>query len=402
MPEALVGRQPIYNLELEVYGYELLFRSGGDMTADFLDGDMATSRVILNTFHEIGMSEVVGERRAFINLTRGFIVGEYALPVPREGVVLEVLENIPADPEVLRGLQELSEAGYCLALDDFILTEERKPMLEFANIVKFDLYNMNEEQVKEQIEVMRKQDLLLVAECIETVEEFESCVEMGFDLFQGYFLSRPKTIAGKRVPENRIGVLRVLAKLMDPNSDLDELERLISTDVTLSYKLLRHINSAAQGMPRKVDSVRETIVRLGRESIRKIVSLFLLSGMDDRPQDLIITAMLRGRMCELLGIASNIPQANSCFATGMFSTIDALMECPMADLLAAVPLCDSIQAALLERKGVLGEALECVLAYEKGDWENVSFQNLTGTEIKSAFLAAVNWTGQMEMELRGA
>ncbi len=403
MPEALVGRQPIYDRDLEVYGYELLFRRDPAVNqAEVTDGDAATSQVILNTFHEIGMEEVVGRRHAFINLTRGFIVGEYPLPVPTENVVLEVLEHVEPDDDVLRGLADLAGKGYTIALDDFVLSDRTRPFLPFATLAKLDIDALDRVTLGRNLSELRELGLKVVAEQVRTARDFEECLEMGFDLYQGFFLSKPNIVRGRRVPANRLGVLRVLSRIMDPHCDLDELENLIGQDVILSYKLLRTINSAAYGMPREIQSVRETVVYLGRESIRNLAGLFILSGLDDRPHALVVSAMLRGRMCELLAVAGGSRAPEAYFATGMFSTLGALLECSMRDVVAQLPLAPAIAAALLDREGELGTALGCVLAYECGDWENVSFGALGSSEIKDAFLGAVQWTESVDRELSRA
>ncbi len=398
MRESLVGRQPIYNRDLEVFGYELLFRTEGADTADFEDGDAATSHVILSAFHEIGMQAVVGRKHAFLNLTRGFIVGEYPLPVPTAGVVLEVLEHVEPDREVLRGLADLVERGYTIALDDFVLDGRTAPFLEFADIVKVDIDALDREQVRAQLAALRVKDLLLVAEQVRTSQDFEDCLALGFDLYQGFFLSRPNVVRGRRVPANRIGVLRLLARISDPTCDLDELEGLISQDVTLTYKLLRYINSTSVGMPRRIESIRETVVYLGRDAIRGLAGLLVLSGMDDRPRDLLVSAMLRARMCELLANAEGLTGA-AYFTTGMFSTLSALLQCSMEEVVRELPLVRTIEDALLGRGGEIGEALSCVLAYEQGEWEGVHYKGLSTAAIKQAFLGAVKWAEDFDREL---
>jgi EAL and modified HD-GYP domain-containing signal transduction protein len=399
MLQSLVGRQPIYTRDLEVYGYELLFRQEGDDFARFSDGDEATSRVILSAFHEIGMHEVVGNRRAFVNLTRGFIVGEYPLPVPVEGVVLEILEHVEPDPEVLAGVRELIDRGFTIALDDFVLDERTAAFLDLAHIVKIDVVAQAPDQVRRLVDEARAHGLDVLAEQVRTVEDYEECLALGFDLYQGYFLSRPKTVRGRRVPSNRVSTLRLLSRLMDPDCDVDELEELIEQDVTVAFRLLRHINSASIGMPRRVESIRETVTCLGRERIRGLAGLCLLTGIDDRPHDLVVSAMMRARMCELLARARNLPDPSTFFAAGMLSTLDALLECPMAEAVREVSVSDAIERALLDLDGVVGEALGCVLSYERGDWDRVAFRGLDATAIKDAFIGAVRWTCDVDRDL---
>lgn len=399
MNEALVGRQPIYDRRLELYGYELLFRREGDDIARFEDGDAATSQVILSAFHEIGIEAVAGRKRAFLNLTRGFIVGEYPLPVPTQNVVLEVLEHVEPDREVLRGIEALAERGYEIALDDFVLDQRTLPLLDLADFVKLDLDALKERDLVRTLDAAQARGIVTLVEQVRTAEEFESCRALGFDLYQGFFLSRPNVVRGKRVPASRVSVLRLLSRLMDPECENDELVHLVEQDVSLSYKLLRCINSASTGLVRPVETIRETVVYLGRDRIRSLAGLFVLAGLDDRPRDLLVSAMVRARMSELLAEARGCGDGPAYFTAGLFSTLPALLECTMQEVLKDIPLAEPIVKALLSAEGPLGEALGCVLAYECGDWERVGFDGLSSAEIRAAFLGAVGWAEDADRQL---
>ena len=400
MPEVFVGRQPIYTRKLDVFAYELLFRNTA--TAEFAgyeDADQATSQVILNAFLEIGAERVVGNRLAFLNLTRGFIVGEYPLPVPSEQVVIEVLEDIEPDAEVLKGLRRLKDQGFRIALDDYEHREELVPLLELADIVKVDCLALGLTRVREQLEILKRFDVQLLAEKVESFEEFEDYQDLGFEYFQGYFLSRPKVVRGRRIPANRLGVLRLLSRLYDPTADIEELEELISQDVTLSFNLLRHVNSATYSLPRRIEQVGETIIILGADRVRSLASLLLLSGVDDKPSELIVTALLRAKMCEALAERVGLANTAPFFTTGLFSTLDAMMDAPLPVVLRQLPLAEEIRSALLYRGGVIGSALRCVLAYERGEWGAASFPGVEPSGVKGAFLEAVDWAGGIERGL---
>ncbi|MEM7308776.1 MAG: HDOD domain-containing protein [Planctomycetota bacterium] len=399
MQDFYVGRQPIYGRNLDVYAYELLFRSGDLDYADFAEGDRATSLVILNAFTEIGLDRVVGERMAFLNLTRGFIVGEYPLPVPHERVVLEVLEDVQPDAAVIRGLRRLKQAGYLIALDDYASTGHHRPLLSLADIVKVDCLSLDPDQIRVQVESLARYDAKLLAEKIETQEQFNACRELGFDYFQGFFLSRPNVIHERGVRTNRINLLRLLADLQDPGCDFDTVHEIVAQDVALSYKLLRHINSAAFGLPRRIESVRETLVYLGFRQVKNLASLFLMASVDDKPHDLVVTSMLRGKMCELMAVAHGRVDPHRAFTVGLFSVLDALMDCPMDSALRGLPFADELREALLERRGDLGEVLSSTLAYERGDWDRVLCLDLTRGQIKAAFLGAVEWVDAIDQEL---
>lgn len=400
MQDVYIGRQPIYGRSLDVYAYELLFRGGNVNFADFTEGDRATSQVILNAFTEIGLDRVVGERMAFLNLTRGFIIGEYPLPVPNHRVVLEVLEDVSPEPDVVAGLKRLKEAGYTIALDDYVPDVLTTPLLELADIVKVDCLDQGPDEIREMIQPLLPFGAKLLAEKIETQEQFDSCRDLGFEYFQGFFLSRPNVIQDRGVPANRLTVLLVLAELQDPAADMERVHELVTQDVALSYKLLRHINTTSFGLRREVESVQEALVYLGLDRVRSLACLFLLASMDDKPHDLIVTSMLRGKMCQLMAeAATNGPPTDRAFTVGLFSTLDALLDSPMAVILEKLPLHEDLKEALLDGRGDLGGLLASSLAYERGDWEAVGCLGLDRGQIKAAFLGAVEWVDRVDREL---
>jgi EAL and modified HD-GYP domain-containing signal transduction protein len=399
MQDVFIGRQPIYARGLDVVAYELLFRGGDVDFAEFTEGDRATSQVILNAFTEIGLERVVGERLAFLNLTRGFITGEYPLPVPKEQVVLEVLEDVHADPEVLQGLRSLKDRGYRIALDDFVVNDLNRDLLPLADIVKVDVLALEPHEVRAQIEGLREFGVQLLAEKIETQEMFRACRDLGFDLFQGFFLSRPNVIKDRVLPANRVNLLHILAELHEPGCDLERVNELATHDVALSYKLLRHINTARFGLRREVESIRETLLYLGTENVRSLASLFLMASIDDKPHDLILTSMLRAKMCSSLATAHGALDPHQAFTVGLFSTLDAMMDAEMDAVLERLPLANDLRGALLRREGGLGEVLASTLAYERGDWERVPCLGLTRGQIKGAFLEAVEFVEDVDREL---
>ena len=392
MSDIYIGRQPIYDRKLGVYAYELLFRAASDNSAKFTDGDQATSDVIVNTFLEIGLDNIVGDRLAFINLTRAFFVGEHTISLPRDRVVLELLEDIEADEEVVNSVKRLSEQGYSIALDDFIYHESLQPLVQLADIVKIDIMAMGRDEIREHVEALRQHPLRLVAEKVETQEEHDYCMELGFDYFQGYFLAQPKVIRGRRLPNNRLAILKLLSRLQDPEITSKQLEELIAQDVAFSYRILRYVNSAAYAPPRKIESIHQAVVRLGLQTIRSWTALLAMSQVDNKPTELVVTAMIRGKMAEQMARALDAEQPDSFFTVGLFSALDALMDNSMEEILTQLPLADHIAQALLHKGGGLhGEVLNCVLAYERGEWENLGCSQLGTHRLRTCYLEAVQW-----------
>jgi c-di-GMP-related signal transduction protein len=400
MSEIYIGRQPIYDRKLDVYAYELLFRAASDNSANFTDGDKATSDVIVNTFLEIGLDNIVGNRLAFINLTRTFFVGEHTISLPRDRVVLELLEDIEADEEVVNSVKRLSEQGYSIALDDFIYHESLQPLVQLADIVKIDIMAMSRDEIREHVQALRQHPLRLLAEKVETQEEHDYCMELGFDYFQGYFFAQPKVIRGQRLPNNRLAILKLLSRLQDPEITSKQLEELIAQDVAFSYRILRYVNSAAYAPPRKIESIHQAVVRLGLQTIKTWTTLLAMSQVDNKPAELVVTAMIRGKMAEEMARALNAEQPDSFFTVGLFSALDALMDNSMEEILTQLPLADHIADALLHKGGGLhGEVLNCVLAYERGEWENLGCSELGTHRIRTCYLEAVQWANSACQQL---
>jgi EAL and modified HD-GYP domain-containing signal transduction protein len=388
---AWVGRQPIFDRDLEVRGYELLYRNSAVNQATFTNPSQAASETIVNAFLEIGIDRLVGATRAWLNLTRGVFLSDACRALPKDQVVLEVLESVAVDDQLLAKLRELRSDGYRIALDDFVYRPELEPLVRIAHVIKLDILGRGPDDIEEAVARLRPMSVELLAEKVETAVELDFCHKLGFDFFQGYFLSRPHIVKRRSMAGSRLAVLRLLAKLQDPDAKLSELEAAIASDVGLSYRLLRYLNSARFANRRKIDSIRQAIVLLGLGQVRGWVSLLALAGLDDKPRELMVTAMVRARMCELLAEAARVPRPDTHFAAGMFSLLDALMECPMQEVLAELPLSDEINQALLEGKGALGESLASVLAYERGAWDDVDCPGLEEAAIREAYLRAIEW-----------
>ena len=388
-----VGRQPIFDRTLNVYAYELLYRAGTQQNAANVgfDGDSATTQTIINTFMEIGLDRLVLNKMAAINLTEKFLLEDNRIPFTPRQVILEILEDIPVTTPLLVAVSKLAKAGYTIALDDYLYNPAHAPLLQLANIVKIDLTRLSRDELKQHVTQLREYNVKLLAEKIETPEEFILCSNLGFDYFQGYFLSRPQIITAEKMPTNRLTVMNLLAVLHNPDSDNDDLADAINTDVTTSYKLLRMINSAAFNLPRKVESIQHGVLLLGRRKLSSWASMMALSSLNDRPSEILRTAMIRAKMCELLAEKAGIKPVESYFTVGMFSALDLIMQRPLPKLLEPLPLSAEIISALLYHKGKLGEALSCVMAYEVADWPNVEFARLDTQDILITNIEAVTW-----------
>lgn len=394
MSDILIARQPIYDRHLQVAGYEVLYRNRREDIADVIDADSATLNVLANTFLEIGLEDLLGNRPAFINCSRNFLITEDPLHLPVGKAVLEVSERLSPDPEVLRGIRNLMSRGYQIALDNVCLEPENRALLEVTHYIKFDVLGSHRARILEDAKELRQPGIQLIAEKVESQEDFDLCKDLGFDLFQGYFLCKPRVIRREHAPANELAVLKLMAELNNPEADARDVERIVTTDVTLSYRLLRYVNSAFFGLRKKIDSIQRAIVLLGFRNIRTWATVLAMSGIEGKPSELMRIALLRARFCELLAAQTETPLQDAAFTVGLFSVLDALLDLPMREALDPLPLAPSIEAALIRHQGPLGQILQCVEAYQRGHWSGVdNFPNLSAT-LGQAYLDALAWSDE--------
>ena len=397
-----VARQPILDAQLRVVGYELLVRRPGARPAQVVDSQAATSNVIVDSFMEIGLDELVGEHLAYLNVSREFLMSVRPLPLPPDRVVIELLENQVIDEELLTVLRELVADGFTIALDDFRYTPEAEPLLDLARIVKLDVLALDEDELLDQVAMLRRRRprLSLLAEKVETRADFDRCRILGFDAFQGYFFARPSLTHGRGVPTQCLGALGAVASL-NTVEDFDDLERIITRDVGLSLRLLRYANSAYVFLPRRVGSVREALVMLGARQVRRWATVVVLAGSPDAPHVLLVTGLIRAKMCQLLSGAGDEQSADRFFTVGLFSVVDALVDAPMGEVLATLPFSEDIVTALQQHHGPSGELLGSVLAYEHGDFEAVAepAPSPGRPTFASAYRDAVTWADGTAMML---
>lgn len=398
--EVHVARQPIYDRQLQVYGYELLYRrSAGATTADVIDDDAATATVLMNTFTEIGLKTLTAGRPAFINLSRRFL-GEQDLALPKEGVVLELLENIEPDAEMIDAVRRLSRAGYRIALDDFVLgSDQRDRLLPYVDIVKVDVFDMPPQQIVHHARILRRHRVAcLLAEKIETQEIMKLCRSSGFDYFQGFFLSRPSTMSKRTVSSGRLPLLRLIAAMQDPEIQIHQLEQLVNQDPSLSYKLLRYLASPIFPA-RGIDSIRSAILYLGQRGLANWATLMALSASHDQPSERIVALLMRAQLCQQLaadrrhvGPAARLAHdPSTAFTVGLFSGLDAVLDAPLAVICDELPLTPATREALLERRGPYGAVLACALAQEQGHWEAIAELGFVASRVADHYVAALRW-----------
>jgi c-di-GMP-related signal transduction protein len=398
---SFVARHPIFNRELEVYAYELLFRTAlENVFPRGVDGDQATSNIIMDNFILNNIHSVTNGRRAFINFTEKLLVQDVASYLPPDEVVIEVLENVQVTPELVDSLWRLKDAGYLIALDDFMLDEARLPLVEMADIVKVDFVLANRKQRQEIIDSLHRPDLVFLAEKVETQEDLEVAMAQGFSYFQGYFFCRPQVFQRRRIPESKLSKLQLMRAIHQPDPDFKEITELIKRDVSLTYKLLRYINSAAMGMRHEIESIQQAVVYLGIVPLRKWVSFVALVELSDgKPTELITNALFRARFCEMLGeMAAMGSHTDDLFLVGMFSRVDAMMDRPMGEILDEISLARQIRDTLMGQSGPLRDVFDLVEAYEAADWPRVDKLciklKIKRDEVPKVYADAFDWVQQ--------
>ncbi len=390
--ERYVARQPILDARLNVVAYELLFRRGREATsAGVVDYDASTSETVLTSLSDIGLDALVGARTAFLNVPRTFLLEGHVQLCPPERVTLEVLESVVVDEPVVAAVRSCAAAGYRIALDDFVHRAELEPLLRIASIVKLDALALGLDGVAEQIALARPYGVTLLAEKVESHDVYQRCLELGCTLFQGYFFSRPATVGARSIPASRMSRVRLIASLNDPAVQPGELASIIRGDPGLSLRLLRYVNSAFIGLPRTVGSIQEALVLIGYRKLRSLATLIAFASVNESPPELLVTGLVRARMCELLAPVVGV-ESDEAFTVGLFSVIDALMDASMEQILAEVPLPAATSAALLGRDGDLGRLLEVMFAYESSALELLPPETaLELAELQQAYVEALGW-----------
>jgi len=391
---SFVARQPIYDARLDVYAYELLFRSADIDFADHRDGDSATASTVVATFADIGLDALVGGRCAFVNATRDFVTRGFVSLLPAGRVALELSAEDAGDPQVRAELERLAGQGYLIAIHGLCAVEDADALLEVAHFVKIDVRSLMRKEVAHQVRRLAGHKVRLIAEKIEDHESFEFCKRIGFDYFQGFFFCQPKTVTGRGVPANRLTQMRLMAVLEDPACSADELEGAITEDLGVSIRLLRWINSPYFSLPRKVESVREALTLLGEKNVRSWALLVTLAGVDDQPSELARTGMIRAKMCELIARALDRPNPDAHFTVGLFSVADAQMGMAMSDVVAELPLSPAVSDALRDHSGPLGEVLSWVIAYERGQFDAFTASLGRDTLLRDTYVVALRFADE--------
>jgi c-di-GMP-related signal transduction protein len=393
-----VARQPILTTDEKVFGYELLFRDGIEDFFRSPDSD-AASRSTLNSSMLLGLDVLCDGRRAFVNCTRDILLKDYVTLLPAGQTVVEILETVPADDLVVAACRRLKEAGYMIALDDFAPDDPRERLTDLADIIKVDLRATTPDDAAAMVQRYGPWRCRLLAEKVETREEFIASKKAGFLYFQGYFFRRPEILTAHEIPANRLNYLRMLMAVSQPELDVRHIENLVKGEASLCYRLLRYLNSAAFGFASEIHSVRHALSILGEREVRRWIRLVASLGAgQDKSSDLVLAALVRARFCELL--SPKIQHGDSdLFLLGLLSLMDTILEIPMRQVLDNVPIDQECKAVLLGATSRLRPFYQLVLAQESGEWAAVrdltTELHLSEADVSVAYWQAMQWARQV-------
>lgn len=392
-----IARQPIFDRKEQVYAYELLYRSDEVNRALVTNDEYATLKVIANGLL-IGLQRLTAGKRAFIHFNHLLLIGQIPLLFPMELLGVEIFEPVEPEGRLIRALDRIKKAGYPMVMDDFVFNEPFRQLLQFADMIKVDFLVNSPEKIRLIAREAASLKLTLVAEKIETREGYNQALALGFQYFQGFFFQKPDLVSRQEMPGYKIHYLHILKKIHDPVFELDAIEEIIKRDVSLTYKLLRFINSASFGFRVTVRSVRHALNLLGKREIKKWLTIIVMSGIGQKkPPELVNAAVLRARLCELIATEFKFRQKPAeAFLTGIFSMMDAFMDRPLEEILEELPLENHIKEALMGKGDPSGNPLELVKAIEKAQWEDLfrySTQlKLEEEKLAGLYMEAVEWT----------
>lgn len=404
--QIFLARQPILDRDQDLFAYELLFRSGDTATAEVGDDLQATASVIIHAFSEMEVGEVLGDKPGFVNVSADLLLSDMVELLPRDQVVLELLETVAIDEEIVERCRALRAMGFILALDDFVSLDDcYRPLLDIVDVVKIDLMAVDPAHLADLARQLRAWPVRLLAEKVDRPEQTEHCLALGFSLFQGYYFARPMLLSGKRVAPSTLALLSLLGLVLG-DAEIAEIEQAFKHDPNLTYNLLRLVNSVGSGVAHKINSLKHAIVVLGRRQLQRWLQLLLFTahqrGTGHYPSPLMQLAATRGRLLEILaGHQGGDPEhQDQAFMVGIMSLLDALLEMPLADIVARLNLAEAVRLALLEREGPLGRLLQLAERLEQGDFAATAdlLRQSPGLELEAvteAQLEAMTWANDI-------
>lgn len=378
MKEVYLGRLPILDSKQNLVAYELLFRSGQNNTVTVTDNSAASANVIIDTYGQLGIENVIGKRRGFIKVDTELLLHDAICMLPKKHVVLEILKSVEINEEIIHRCTFLKQKGYQLALSNVVQLDNRYDrIMPLINVVKINITALKQSDLISLIKKLKRWPVLFLAEKVESQEMARNCIALNFHMLQGFYFAKPEIISGKRIDPSKLALLKLLL-LVVKDSDVSEIENELKYQPGLSYNLLRMVNSAAGGLPSTINSIKRAIMILGRKQLQRWVQILLYAAKQkggNASDALMQTATLRGKLLEFIAIADRPHDKNHqdrAFMVGTLSLLDTLLGIEMAELVSSLSIQKDMSEALLNRRGYLGRQLELIEAHEKGEFETVS------------------------------
>lgn len=401
-----LGRQPILDRNQNLVAFELQFRPGLQLADQSISGTLRTANTIVNAFSELGIPEVLGKRRGFIHVDKEILLTDLIHLLPREQVVLQLSASSSGDDAVVKRCEQLKDAGFRLALNEVNgIDAQLVPLLKLMDAVKLDLLQIKSGQLPEAVAKLKIWPALLAAESVATIEQAKQCMDLGFDLFQGYYFARPQILTGKRTDPSKMSLLR-LQMLISNDAEVADIERELKHYPALAYNLIRMVNSVAFGRSHKISALKQAVVVLGRRQLQRWVQMLLYTA--GRPESNLISPLMqlaatRGKLLESIAALErghDMDYQGRAFMVGILSPIDALLGLPLPEIIAQLNLMDEVNAALLKREGSLGRMLDLAEKMEANDLEGItgllqSMPFLTLIDLTQAELDAVVWVNRI-------
>ncbi len=392
----LLARQAILRANQKVFGYELLYR-GTDLNFSLIndphskEGYNATAKVIMNTFSNLKFDTLSGKSKLFINFSREHILNQIPSLLPKHKVVIELLENCIVDDELIYAIQDYKRQGYTIALDDFEYQPQFDPLISSCKIIKVDIYGKSQEKLAKEVKFLKKFKVKLLAEKVETHEEFVFCKSLGFHFFQGYFFCKPDLITGKKVSVNKANVLRLLSQLNNPHASLDEIEAIISLDPKLTYRILLIVNSVCYRGYEEIKSIRNAVIRVGVNKIKSWAVLLMIQDLDDKPYELIEITIIRARICELIAKKHFPKEKDTFYLAGILSNIDALLNDDMKTLVDKLSINEEVKSAILNGYGEMGQLINSIRKLEQGKFNEITTTLISPQEFNEVYIESINY-----------
>ncbi len=396
-----IARQPILTVHKKLYAYELLYRGYDHHLLGQISGNRATTSVLSSVFLTEGVSIISGNKPCFVNFTEELLEKKIAYSFPKNQIVIEILEDVVPHQALIDEVRNLKSAGYTIALDDFVLRKKLDPLIALADIIKIDVRLTPLDTILKTLRYLSRFKVKLLAEKVETNEEFERANKLGFQYYQGYFFSRPEKIRVKELASTKITLFSLLAEIGRKSTTLERLYKIISQDLAISYKLLRFLNSAYFYRLEKVKNVKHAIAYLGEKELRRFLILVIVSELaTDKPTELVRQSLVRAKFCELLAQRSLLADYGlEVFMVGMFSFMDAMLDVDMKMVMDKLPLTDEVKDALINRQGMFAPFLDAVVAYERRQWQPflalLEELNVVDAPVAELYLQAVKYANGM-------